>query len=106
MPRISIDQAEFRREEKVSDKKSLSLSSLKNDYLNLKNLEKATERANFAHSKRGHCGGPHPTENASNNSGQKRERNSTCVTTKTNAMQVTIGNPIRVSDVDWRITEL
>ena len=61
MPRISIDQAEFRREEKVSDKKSLSLSSLKNDYLNLKNLEKATERANFAHSKCGHCGGPHPT---------------------------------------------
>ena len=45
-------------------------------------------------------------KNDSNNIGEKRVRNSTYLTTKTNRMHVTTGDTILDSDVDRRITGL
>ena len=63
---ITSHQAELRREEKITDQKYLSISSLQNDYLNLDNSScygGNNERANLVHSKCTFCGGTnHPTE--------------------------------------------
>ena len=59
---ISSHKAEFRREEKNVDQKSLSLSALQINYINLDHSVKATERANFDHSKCSNFGVSQPTK--------------------------------------------
>ena len=59
---IEINQAELRREEKFIDHKSLTISDLQIDYLNLDNSVRNIERVNVSQSIWSHCGGSHPTE--------------------------------------------
>ena len=58
---IKRRQSEFRRKEKCVDQKSLSISALKNDFLNLENSVRNTERASFDQPMCSHCGLSHPT---------------------------------------------
>ena len=59
---IDIYQSYLSREGKITDQKSLFISELQIDYLNLENSVIATERAKFSQSRWIHCGGSHPTE--------------------------------------------
>ena len=64
---IASYQAELRREEKFTDQKYLSISSLQTDYLNLDSISgfgRNSERANTVHKKCTFCGG-------TNNSAEK-----------------------------------
>ena len=58
---IDSHQAEFRREEKFSDQKSLNISSLQTDYLNLDSSisgsSKHSEIAHYVQAKCTFCGG-------------------------------------------------
>ena len=57
---IAIHQAELRRVKKCTDKKSLSISSLQTDYLNLESrsgFDRKSERANTVQTKCTFCGG-------------------------------------------------
>ena len=57
---IAIHQAELRREEKFTDQKSLNISSLKTDYLNLDSSsgsKRNSERAHSVQTKYTFCGG-------------------------------------------------
>ena len=47
------------------DEKLLSLSALKNDYLDLEKIVRATERATFSDSKCSHCVEPFQLKNGS-----------------------------------------
>ena len=58
---IESHEAEMRRKGKVIEKKSLSISDLQIDYLNLENLVRNNEREIVAQSRFSHCGGLHPT---------------------------------------------
>ena len=66
---IASHQAELRREEKFTDQKSLNISSLQNDYLNLdisSGFGRNSERAHAVHKKCKFYGGTnHSAENAS-----------------------------------------
>ena len=63
---IASHQAQLRREEKFTNQKYLSISSLHTDYLNLENISGSggnNERANIVQKKWTFCGGTnHPTE--------------------------------------------
>ena len=57
---IAIHQAELRREEKFTDQKSLNISSLQTDYLNLDSSSgfgRNSERAHAVQTKCTFCGG-------------------------------------------------
>ena len=57
---IASHQAELGREEKFTDQKSLNISSLQTDYLNLdssSDFEENSERANIVQTKCTFCGG-------------------------------------------------
>ena len=64
---IAINQAELRRQEKITDQKYLCISSLQTDYLNLENSSdfgRNSERANTVQKKCTFCGGViHSAEN-------------------------------------------
>ena len=67
---IAIHQAELRREEKFTDQKSLNISSLQTDYLNLDISSSGSSRhSERAHSVKEKCtfcrGNIHSAENAS-----------------------------------------
>ena len=57
---LASHQAELRREEKYPDQKSLNISSLQTDYLNIENSlsgsSRHKEKANSAHTKFTYCG--------------------------------------------------
>ena len=57
----------LRREEKIVDHKSLSISALQINDLNLESSVKNTERASLYQSRCSDCGGSHPTENTLSN---------------------------------------
>ena len=59
---IAIHQAYLRREEKIIDKKSLSISDLQMGYFNLDYSVRNNERENFAQSRCSHCVGSHLTD--------------------------------------------
>ena len=59
---MASHQAELRREGKFVDQKSLFISDLQIDYLNLDNSVRSNERANFAQSCCIQCGCSHPTD--------------------------------------------
>ena len=52
----------MRREEKFDDQKSLSLSGLQIDYLDLDHSVRASKRENVAQSRCSNFGGSHPNE--------------------------------------------
>ena len=57
---IASHQAELRREEKFTDQKSLNISSLQTDYLNIdrsSGFGRNSERAHYVHKKCAFCGG-------------------------------------------------
>ena len=57
---IASHQAEFRKEEKLTDQKSLKISSLQTGYLNLDSISgssRSSERAHYVHTKCTFCGG-------------------------------------------------
>ena len=58
---IESRQAEMRKEETFFDQKSLSISDLQIDYLNLETPVRNNKRANFSQSRCSHCGGSHLT---------------------------------------------
>ena len=64
--KIAIHQAKLRREEKFTDKKSLSISSLQTDYLNLESSSsfgRNSEKTSTVQKKCTFCGGVnHSTE--------------------------------------------
>ena len=66
---IASHQAELRRDEKFTDQKSLNISSLQTDYLNLESSSgsgRNSERAHYVQTKCTFCGGNnHAAENAS-----------------------------------------
>ena len=66
---MASHQAELRREEKLADQKSLNISSLQTDYLNLESSSgsnRNSERADAVQTKCIFCGGVnHSTKNAS-----------------------------------------
>ena len=59
---IEIHHAGFGRKEKIFDQKSISISDLQIEYLNLENSVRNNERECFAQSRCSHCGGPHLTK--------------------------------------------
>ena len=65
---IAIHQVELRREEKFTDQKSLNISSLQTDYLNLESssgYNRNSKRAHYVHTKCTYCGGNnHTAENS------------------------------------------
>ena len=75
---IASHQAELRREEKFTYQKSLSISSLNNDYLNLNSISGFginSERANTAQTKCTFCGGTnHSTEKYFKSIRQEKEK--------------------------------
>ena len=94
------------REEKCIDQKSLSISDLQIDDLNLDNSVRNNKRSNFSQSRYSHCGGSHSTKNYLNNiKGKKYIRNHPLIHSALIiiVMNVTSGNQICASDVDWRI---
>ena len=63
--RIASHQAELRREEKFTDQKSLNISSLQTDYLNLDSISGSgsnSERAHDVQKKRTFCGSVNHSE--------------------------------------------
>ena len=62
---IASHQAKYRREEKFTDQKSLNISSLQTDYLNIDSSSGSSrniEIANYVHTKCTFCGGNNNSE--------------------------------------------
>ena len=65
LQKIAIHQTKLRREEKFTDKKSLSISTLQTDYINLDSSSgfgRDNERANYVQTKCNFCGGVNHSE--------------------------------------------
>ena len=101
---IYSHQAELRREEKFTDRKYLSISSLQTDYLNLDSISgfgRNSERENVFHKKWNFCGGTnHSSENVSK--GSDRKGNS-CAAGESDNRQTEL-TPRNVLNVDLKIT--
>ena len=67
---IASHQAELRREEKIKDQKSLNISSLQTDYLNLDSSSGSSSNSEISHTVQTKCtfcgGNNNSSENASN----------------------------------------
>ena len=78
---IASHQEELRIEEKFTDQKSLNISSLQTDYLNLDSISgcgKSSKRENLFHTKCTFCGGAnHSSEK--NSKGSERKGGNLCI---------------------------
>ena len=102
---IDIHQAELRREQKFTDQKYLSISSLHTNYLNIDSIlgcDINSERANNAQTKCNFCGGAtHSEEKNSKGLERKRKKIVWLVFRTTDERNGRLGN---VLDVDLKIT--
>ena len=103
--RIASHQAELMREENFTDQKSLSISSLHTDYLNLDSSSGFginSERANTVQKKCTFCGGTnHSAENVSKGLDRKSKALVRLVLWKIDEQNRHLGNTL---DVDLKIT--
>ena len=104
---IAIHQAELRREENFTYQKSLSVSFLQTDYINIDSSSgcgKNNEGENIVHTKCTICGGAnHSSENFSKGSERKMKKPVRLVIRTTNIWNARLAN---VLDVDLNIIKL
>ena len=84
------------REENFVDQRSLSISDLQIDYLNLDNSVRNTEGEFFSQSRCSHCGGSCPTEKLSNQKRNDKVNNKSSLNSRNSnnkiILNVTVGN--------------
>ena len=104
---IAIYQVELRRQEKFINEKLFSLSDLKIDYLNLENSVRNNERERIFLNQGAVTVevNTQPRNDLSNREKKKAIKNHTSIhaTQIISIMNVTVGNQMRASYVDWKI---